>query len=355
LRPLPRRLPDRRARPRLHDGPAPLPLVPNDRAPERDPGRAAPASRQLDLRLRSLPGGVPVERGGARRRRRRGAGAAPALAARAGRGGLSRALREDGGGAREAARPPPQRRGGARQQREHRRRARPRRRARRSRAPGAWARGVGARAPRRRGGAARPRGGARERDGRRRGGGDRGGAGPVLTPLARDDGALFGVHLVADARALAQVAHARGAALGEVLLVGLRGDVVVGLPVADLHAEELLDQVDVVHPDGVVVGQERAHLDADVAADALLEAVLDRRLAAAGQRARRQVLDARDRAELRALAARPAEVHVHEGDLARPLLLLADLVGRVGDALLLQAALDDVDGGRHGRGGTRAR
>src|SRR5439155_4029483 len=160
---------------------------------------------------------------------------------------------------------------------------------------------------------------------------------------------LLGVHLVADARALAEVAHAAPAALGEVLLVGLGRDVVDGLPVADLGAEELLDEIDVVHPDGVVVGQERAHLDADVAADALLEAVLDRLLAAAGQAPRRQVLDAADRAELRALAARPAQVHVHEGDLARPLLLLADLVGRVRDALLLQAAPDDVDGGRHGR------
>src|SRR5213078_2104222 len=175
------RLAARRARPRLHDGPAPLPLVPNDRAPERDPGRAAPASRQLDLRLRPLPGGVPVERRRARRRRRRGAGAAPALAARARRGGLSRALREDGGGAREAARAAAQHSGGARQQREPRRAARPRRRARRSRAAGARARGVGARAPRRRVGAARPRGGTRERDGRWRGGGNRGGARPALT------------------------------------------------------------------------------------------------------------------------------------------------------------------------------
>src|SRR5439155_14302847 len=100
-------------------------------------------------------------------------------------------------------------------------------------------------------------------------------SGAGLPALARDDRPLLGVHLVADARPLAQVAHARGAALGEVPLVGLRRKVVIGLPVADLDAEELLDEVDVVHADGVVVGQERAHLDADVAADALLEAVLD--------------------------------------------------------------------------------
>src|SRR5262249_29693961 len=35
----------------------------------------------------------------------------------------------------------------------------------------------------------------------------------------------------------------------------------------------------------------------------------------------------------------------HEGDLARPLPLLGHLVGRIGNAILLQAALDDVDGG----------
>ena len=40
--------------------------------------------------------------------------------------------------------------------------------------------------------------------------------------------------------------------------------------------EQLLDEVDVVHPDRVVVGQQRADLDADVAADALLEPVLHR-------------------------------------------------------------------------------
>ena len=45
------------------------------------------------------------------------------------------------------------------------------------------------------------------------------------------------------------------------------------------------------------------------------------------------------------LAAREAEVGVRERDLARPLLLLGDLLGqrRLGDALLLQAALNQLD------------
>src|SRR4029077_14157931 len=96
-----------------------------------------------------------------------------------------------------------------------------------------------------------------------------------------------------------------------------------------------------------VVGEQRTHLDADVAPDALLEPVLHRLHAPARERAGRQVLDALDGAELGTLAAREAEVHVHERHLARPLLLLADLVGerRVRNAFLLQATFDDVDGG----------
>src|SRR5205085_7153814 len=143
------------------------------------------------------------------------------------------------------------------------------------------------------------------------------------------------------------VPDARRRALREELLVRTRRHVVRGLAVADLRPDELLDQVDVVHANGVVVGQERADLDADVAPDAFLETVLDRLLAATGERAGRQILDALHRAELRALPARPAEVHVHERDLTRTLLLLAELVGNVGDALFLQPALDDVDRG-HG-------
>jgi len=36
----------------------------------------------------------------------------------------------------------------------------------------------------------------------------------------------------------------------------------------------------------------------------------------------------------------------HEGDLARPRPLLAEVVGRIGHAVLLEAAADDVDRGR---------
>src|SRR5262249_23739532 len=130
------------------------------------------------------------------------------------------------------------------------------------------------------------------------------GAGTASAPLPGDDRALLGVHLVPDAGALAEVPHARRGAFREELLVGLRRDVRRRLPVSDLHLEQPLDEVDVVHADRVVVGEERAHLDADVAADALLEAVLDGLLAPTGERAGRQVLDALHRAELRALPAR---------------------------------------------------
>ena len=107
--------------------------------------------------------------------------------------------------------------------------------------------------------------------------------------------------------------------------------------------------------DGVVIGEERAHFHADVAPDALLEAVLDGLHAAAVDGAGAEVLDALDRTELGTLAAREAEVHVHEGDLARALLLLADLVGvgGLGNLLLLQAAFDDVNRGHRSLQGPR--
>src|SRR6185369_7351476 len=122
--------------------------------------------------------------------------------------------------------------------------------------------------------------------------------------------ALLAIHLLADARSLAQVPI--GAALGEQLLVRLRRSSLRRLPIRDLDAEGLLDEVAAVHPHRVVVGEQRAHLDADVAADALLKAVLDGLVVAAtGERPGRERLDAADRAELRALAARKAEVDVH--------------------------------------------
>src|SRR5204863_9015246 len=95
-----------------------------------------------------------------------------------------------------------------------------------------------------------------------------------------------------DAGALAERPDALRAALGEELLVGAGGHVRRRLPVPDLHAEELLDEVDVVHPDRVVVREQRAHLDADVAADAFLETVLDGLLAASRDAPGREVLDA---------------------------------------------------------------
>src|SRR6185369_12304977 len=59
---------------------------------------------------------------------------------------------------------------------------------------------------------------------------------------------------------------------------------------------------------------------------------------------RAEILDALHGTELGTLPAREAEVHVHERDLARPLLLLADVVRHVGDHVLFQPTADDVDG-----------
>src|SRR5262249_42718887 len=183
-------------------------------------------------------------------------------------------------------------------------------------------------------GTTRVRAGARDRAAVRGGAcrarGDRSPA--ELAALAGEDRALLRVHLVADAGALTEMTDAPAAALGEEVLPRLRRRRHVRLAVADRRLEELLDEVDGVHADGGVVGEERAHLDADVAPDALLVAILNRLHAAPGHGPRRQILDALHRTELGTLPARPAEVHVHERDLARPLLLLAELVGHVGHA-----------------------
>ena len=146
------------------------------------------------------------------------------------------------------------------------------------------------------------------------------------------------------------------AALGEILLVRLRRDVRVRFRIPDFHAEHVLDERRVVHSDRVVVREERADLDADVAADALLKPVLHRLHATVRDRSGCEVLDALHRTELRTLAARKAKIHVHECDFARTLLLRANVVGigRVGYALLLQPALDDVDR-VHGRCGSTVR
>src|SRR5262249_699240 len=57
------------------------------------------------------------------------------------------------------------------------------------------------------------------------------------------------------------------------------------------------------------------------------------------------VLDALHRAELRTLAARKAEIHIHESDFAGTLFFAADFVGSVGKAIFLKTPLDNVDTG----------
>src|SRR5208282_5100069 len=157
--------------------------------------------------------------------------------------------------------------------------------------------------------------------------------------LARENRALFGVHLLADARSFPDVPIF--STFCKIFLVRLRRDRLRRRRVRDLHAQHILDQLAVVHPDRVVVREQRANFDADKASDAFLEAVLHRLHAAARNRAGRQVLDALHRAELGAFAAREAQVHVHERDFARALLLLSDLFGSLGDAVFLETALDD--------------
>ena len=88
---VPRRVPDRRVRRRLRARRAPLHLVPDDRASRRDPARAARVDRHVGVRLRRLPGGLPVQRG-----RRRAARAAADAAQRRARAARSRRARSDG-------------------------------------------------------------------------------------------------------------------------------------------------------------------------------------------------------------------------------------------------------------------
>ena len=81
-----RRVPDARHRRALPGRRAALHLVPDHRAARTDPARAAAAGRRLDLRLRPVPGGLPVEplraagaRGAAARARRSRAGRSSAF------------------------------------------------------------------------------------------------------------------------------------------------------------------------------------------------------------------------------------------------------------------------------------
>ena len=66
LHPLPRRLPDGRARRALPAGQQPLHLLLDDRAPRAAPRRGAADGGGLGLRLRRLPGGLPWNAGGGR-------------------------------------------------------------------------------------------------------------------------------------------------------------------------------------------------------------------------------------------------------------------------------------------------
>jgi len=68
--------------------------------------------------------------------------------------------------------------------------------------------------------------------------------------------------------------------------------------------------------------QEGTEFNADVAPNAFPKSILDRLDAATGEGIGGEVFNALDRTELRALAARRAKVHVHEGDFAGPLLFL---------------------------------
>ncbi|CAA9585437.1 MAG: Epoxyqueuosine reductase, partial [uncultured Thermomicrobiales bacterium] len=153
---LPRPLPDRRHRRTVHRRDAPLPLLPDDRAAGRDPGRAPSAPWRLGLRLRRLPGRLPVHpsrpaRPGPRfsspLARERVPVAPPAADDHGGRvpGHLPGHPRAAG----EAAGAGPQRRRRARQRRLRGGRSGPCRRADRTRrAAGPRACGMGARAPR---------------------------------------------------------------------------------------------------------------------------------------------------------------------------------------------------------------
>src|SRR5213593_2913478 len=151
------------------------------------------------------------------------------------------------------------------------------------------------------------------------------------------------VHLGTEARALAQIAIEPS--LREVFFVRLRGRVFFGGRVPDLHAQGLLHQTHVVHPHRIVVREQGADLDADVAPDTLLKTVLYRlAVLAPPHRPRTEILDAADGTELGALTAGKAEIHVHEGDFAWTLLLLAPFVWPegLGDPLFFQPPLDGI-------------
>ena len=126
LHALPRRVPHGRVRRPLRAGRPALHLVPHDRAPGADSRRAQVRRGRVDVRLRRMPDGLPLERPRPRDRRA-GVRAAPAsVTGRAPRPRRSRVPRElprepaQAGAARGAR---PQRSGRARQRRNARRRA----------------------------------------------------------------------------------------------------------------------------------------------------------------------------------------------------------------------------------------
>jgi hypothetical protein len=137
--------------------------------------------------------------------------------------------------------------------------------------------------------------------------------------------------------------HAGCPALRKILFIGLGREVPVWRAVGDGHAQQSFDQVHVIHPDRIVVGEEGTDLYTDVAADALLEAILHGLYASPRQRVRCEILDALHGAELRTFAAGEAEVHIHEGDFAGSFLLFSDLVRDIRDAVFLEPTLDDID------------
>src|SRR5215467_642174 len=134
------------------------------------------------------------------------------------------------------------------------------------------------------------------------------------------------------------------AAFREQFLVRLGTNILRGRLIADFNPERVLDELGVVHPDRVVISQQRANLDADVTADAFLETVLNRLHAPARDRARAKIFDTLHGAEFGAFATRKAQVDVHEGNFAWTLFLAPNVFGGFGDAIFLEAALDDLDG-----------
>src|SRR5215469_12059515 len=133
-------------------------------------------------------------------------------------------------------------------------------------------------------------------------------------------------------------------AFREPFLVRFGGNRLDGGLVPDFDSERVLDKLRVVHSDRVVIGQQRANFDADVAPDAFLKTILHGLHTAAWDRARSQIFDTLHGAEFGAFATRKAQVDVHESDFAWTLFLAPNVFRGFRDAIFLEAALDDFDG-----------